>query len=515
MAEQRVDASSKEEDVYIVITQCLQNGFFLADENRLCLPAETVKQMLIGEQDAEMLMGLKNRRRFGSRIKTGPLYRFLDSAITPYRDGTVKNHTLHVIHIKDWHLPSAEYDLERNLYGAHCEAFSWDSEPIEGFNEFLQPWIKDKESTDKAKGKEGYRDGNATFYEVLSDSVFDFRPDATIDLDPSFGNDSRKTHLQYLLDDLIGYQHKGKRIYVVMLGVYTDIKIKMLLSGLRTRYAVDNLIVSDILTAAPSLERHLEGLDFASKVLNVEIIHSLNELASVLNPERDESAIPIALTKNTLNFRDYRTYFLDKQNILGFQDQRLLEYLSLTNKRSLQVYTTIYRANLFLIGVGMSFLILTVILIIARLVNPTIPVDILWVTGGLGTVQVLASFFTAPFDRMRQNLTALVRLRNYLETYSNLSALLRHHLTLADRLQPNLHDDATYLRASRELELLERQINLVENASTKMTLNFPDLMVNPNLLTQIQAANAQAAQANAAQTNTTNTPTGNDEGGAG
>ena len=263
--------------------------------------------------------------------------------------------------------------------------------------------------------------------------------------------------------------------------------------GLRTRYTVDNLIVSDILTASPSLERHLEGLDFAAKVLNVEIIHSLNEIASVLNPEQDESAIPLSLTKNTLNFRDYRTYFLDKQNILAFQDQRLLEYLTLTNNRSLQVYTVIYRANLFLIILGSLFLGLTLIIAVAHVLDPKIPIDVMLLTGGLGIVQVLASFFTAPFDKMRQNLTALVRLRNYLETYSNLSALLRHHLTLAERLQPNLHDDATHLRATRELDLLERQINLVESASTKMTLNFPDLMVNPNLLTQIQGANAQAA----------------------
>ena len=186
MAEQFAEAPLIEEDVYILITQCLQNGFFLADENRLCLPSESVKKMLIGEQDVEMVIGLKNRRRFGSQIKAGPLYRFLDSAITPYCDGTVKNHKLHVIHIKDWHVPSQEYDLERNLYGAHCEAFSWDSEPIDGFDKFLKPWAKNKESSAKAKGKEGYQDGNATFYEVLSDSVFDFRPDATIELDPSF-----------------------------------------------------------------------------------------------------------------------------------------------------------------------------------------------------------------------------------------------------------------------------------------------------------------------------------------
>ena len=63
------------------------------------------------------------------------------------------------------------------------------------------------------------------------------------------------------------------RIYVAVIGVYTDLKIKTLLTALRTLYNIPNLAVSDTLTASATLERHLSGLDFAAKVLGVEVIH--------------------------------------------------------------------------------------------------------------------------------------------------------------------------------------------------------------------------------------------------
>jgi hypothetical protein len=38
--------------VYILITQCLQNAFFLEEENRMCLPPDTAMRMLVGSQRA-------------------------------------------------------------------------------------------------------------------------------------------------------------------------------------------------------------------------------------------------------------------------------------------------------------------------------------------------------------------------------------------------------------------------------------------------------------------------------
>ena len=53
-------------------------------------------------------------------------------------------------------------------------------------------------------------------------------------------------------------------VYVVVIGVYTDIKVPTLLVGLRTRCDLPNLGVSDTFTASATLERHLAGLDMQS-----------------------------------------------------------------------------------------------------------------------------------------------------------------------------------------------------------------------------------------------------------
>src|SRR5207247_7279340 len=63
------------------------------------------------------------------------------------------------------------------------------------------------------------------------------------------------------------------QLYVAVIGVYTDIKVQLLLAGLRSRYELENLAVSDTLTGSRSLERHLRELDFADKPLNAEATH--------------------------------------------------------------------------------------------------------------------------------------------------------------------------------------------------------------------------------------------------
>ena len=45
-----------------------------------------------------------------------------------------------------------------------------------------------------------------------------------------------------------------------------------------------NLAVSDTFTASPTLERHLAGLDYAAKVLDVEVVHGINDLVGFLGP---------------------------------------------------------------------------------------------------------------------------------------------------------------------------------------------------------------------------------------
>jgi hypothetical protein len=44
------DRTSSEDTRYVLVTQCLQNDFFLNRECRLSLPDEAVKTMLLGKR---------------------------------------------------------------------------------------------------------------------------------------------------------------------------------------------------------------------------------------------------------------------------------------------------------------------------------------------------------------------------------------------------------------------------------------------------------------------------------
>lgn len=466
--------------IHILITQCLQNGFFLAEGGSLCLPKDVVRRMLVGDQEGfsnEDIVIQHNRRVFPSeRLKAGPLYQFFQ-AVT---GDSQRTHPLHIVHVRDWHAPSEHYDDERRRYGAHCEAHSWAANFLEGFDDFLQPWQKAHQPTEAAKlarTRFGYHSAarNLWYYDVRSDSVFDFSPPASRELREELAeqceNQPACSQLQLILDRLIGFGPSKPRAYVVVIGVYTDIKIRTLLVSLRSRYEIENLIVSDVLTDAPTLERHLDGLDFADKVVGAEIIHNLNDLANVLNPGATH-IIPNAITATTANFLDYRRHFLDRQKLLAFQDQRLLQYVELTGRRSAEVYNQIDQANRFLMRMGRVFLALTAALIVLRAAGWNVPADALLIAGGLSAAQIITSFFLLPAAQARINLVELVRLRNYLEAYSNVSGLLRHHLTRAERLQPDLENDPTGARARLELSLLREQLELIQSATAGMSQAF-------------------------------------------
>ncbi|MCA9916013.1 MAG: hypothetical protein KC496_21810, partial [Anaerolineae bacterium] len=81
-----------------------------------------------------------------------------------------------------------------------------------------------------------------------------------------------------------------------------------------------------------------------------------------------------------------------------------------------------------------------------------------------------------PMAQMRNNVNALVRLQNYLETYSTISSLLRFHMTRANQLNPQ--DTA---RSTEELTLVEKQMTIIQNAAQKMSDTFSDIPVkDPN-----------------------------------
>ncbi len=89
--------------------------------------------------------------------------------------------------------------------------------------------------------------------------------------------------------------------------------------------------------------------------------------------------------------------------------------------------------------------------------------EVLIITGGLSAVQIVPLFFNRSLAQMQQNLNNLVRLRNYLETYSLITALLRHHFSSAEHLN------------SRDLEKLEKQMAIIQDVVTGLGQNFRDI----------------------------------------
>lgn len=456
------------ESVFVLITQCLQNSFFLEGDCQLCLPMRTVKQMLLGSHDDEEHEGeipeKHDLREFEpQQLQKGPLYRFLDTVI----NNPSREEALHVVNLKDWHTPTSNYDQERRTYGTHCEANTYGAECLSGFENLLEPWHGMKNKTEAAKAANahlsamtvtGYPTGgdgyNNIYYEVRSDTLFDFQPQ----------RQGQDTLLKRIFDKIMS-ESKGKRIHVIVIGVYTDIKIMTLLTAIRSLYQVDNLIMSDVLTASPTLERHLAGLDYCDKVLKVEIIHSLNDLAAQVSTNSTEK-IDVAITERHPDFRHYRSYYHDKQNVLAFQDDKLAEYIDLSRRQSNEVYRQVFRSNKYLQIAGFVFLILTFVAAILNMFYPEqVRVELVVITGGLSLSQLLFVFFTMTSKNMQSNLYGLVRLQNYLEAYSTIAALLRHYFTRPELLQMREKPD-------KMLSLLEQQIHIFDMFAEQMNKNF-------------------------------------------
>ena len=204
----------------------------------------------------------------------------------------------------------------------------------------------------------------------------------------------------------------------------------------------------------------------------MEIIHSLNDLAQVLNSGRNRRDIPQDITENSVNFRNYRTYFLDKQNLLGYQEQKLLQYLELTKRRATRVYKIILRANVVLMILGTSFLGLALAASIMALIEPDrINDDYLLGTGllgGIGIAQIIAVFFSSPIRQLQGNLNNLVQLQATLESHSLILALMRHHFSRPERL----YSQGNTEREADELVNLREQINMIIAASKAATEQF-------------------------------------------
>ena len=403
---------------YVLITDCLQNDFFLNKECRLSLPDHILRAMLLRKADYELDLGSGSRRRIPSEVlERGPLGLFFDGVITkraPARDGARR---LDVINIRDWHHCDANYDAERRAYGPHCEAGTWGAAYIEGLERYLDP---------AGNGRQ-LATASTTIHHVYSDSVFDFKPEAETIGEVAGKLDS--SHLQEILDAIV---EEDDRVYVGVIGIYTDIKIKTLLTGLRTRYNLTNLAVSDSFTASPTLERHLAGLDFAKKVLDVEVIHGINDFVRFLGGPPDLQDEAEILTSDS--YSRYQTFFQDQQNVLAYQRDRLEEYKLLTARRSVKVYNTIERSNVFLQVWGSLFLLTTLVLSILAAVG-SVKWEVPAVTGGLSLAQFVGVFFRTSGEDLQKNLTNLAVFSLILESHSLKVALARFHLTTAKTLR--------------------------------------------------------------------------------
>jgi hypothetical protein len=495
MAETRSSADGASVSArYILITQCLQNDFFLNPECRLYLGEPEVKKLLLAKRHHEKPLDLKNgRSEVDSRlVASGPLGLFLQATIGARMEAT-RGPLLHVINVRDWHVPDESYDAERRIFGRHCEAGTWGAGYIDGLERYLDPADPLRED-DKARFAAV---GRARIYHIHSDSIFDFRPrweerDAKR---PKF----QRSELERLLDVLIvgndeqvdqmgqalqSVDETGRRrsstlndiamaavqaaakgpappTYILVIGVYTDVKVQIVLAGLRTRYELDNLAVSDTLTGSRTLERHLVGLDFSDKLLNVEVMHGIGDLCSYLAAEP-----PLADERGTVaapSFADYRAYFANKQNVLAYQDEQLQDYVRLTERRSIRVYEAIRRANTFLLVWGAIFLGMTLLGSFLNLFWPDrFDWEITAVTGGLGLAQIMTAFFGRPIRELQDNLSNLAAFKMILESHSLKTAFTRYHLTTPEVLR-ELGDDTEQEKAAlAQIRALEEQLRVID-----------------------------------------------------
>jgi hypothetical protein len=470
---------------YVLLTECLQNDFFLNRECRLFLPDLAVKTMLLRKGSFDKELGTGSRRRVAPKeLAAGPLGLFLEATIGQRRRAQDGAGVLDVINIRDWHVSDDAYDAERRSYGSHCECGTWGAGYIDGLERYLDPG--GAPINEEARF---FEEGSVRIHHVHADSIFDFRPRSE-----HIGAEQRKfqkSALEVVLDVILQgsdedlermcalLRNDGRpgalfelanevddddvircndRLYVAVIGVYTDLKVKTVLTGLRTLYNLPNLAVSDSFTASATLERHLAGLDFASKVLGVEVLHGINDLSRFLGGSGD--LVDESEVVGADSFSRYQSFFQDRQNVLAYETQRLQEYLMLTERRSRDVYETVKRANAFLLVWGGAFLTVTLVLAVLSALGHAdwkLPA----ITGGLSLAQFLGAFFSQPTADLQRNLTNLAAFKMILESHSLKTAFARFHLTTPQMLR-ELRSEREATAAGRQIDSLERQLAAIQ-----------------------------------------------------
>ena len=159
---------------YILLTECLQNDFFLNRECRLYLGDHAALSMLVGRNAEVPARGGGRLEVAHEDLERGPLGVFLD-AVLDQRRANESRGTLHIINIRDWHEPGDAYDLERRVYGSHCESGTWGAR----VHRRARAVPRSGRLVERRDGEpRSYVEGSLRVCHVHADSVFDFRPRA-------------------------------------------------------------------------------------------------------------------------------------------------------------------------------------------------------------------------------------------------------------------------------------------------------------------------------------------------
>jgi nicotinamidase-related amidase len=438
---------SADGEIYILITQCLQNDFFLNLNCRLSLPAAAATKLLIHPASEKTFSESKSRRKIdAATLRKGPLGRLLEATVGRRLDGAGQG-TLHLVNIRDWHTPGEIYDRERRVYGSHCQAGSWGADYIDGLTHLLDPdgtrrRIGDTRGEDPDFRPGGERRGTVVVHHVHSGTLFDLESFAF-----------SRSELADVLGEIITPVNR-QRVRVAVIGVYTDIKIQIVLQSLRVAYNLEGLVVSDSLTASPTLERHLGALDFANKVLGVEVMHGVGDLARFLgsDPGKDEE---LESSASEFAFADYAQYFRDKQSIVSYEDTQQRNYRQQITRSLRQTVRLVKFTNTFLIACGAVTLAATVVLAIVAAVYPgRLPIALPASLLGLSVVQLVSVFFNRPAQQLTSLLSREAVFRMLLESRSLRLALARYHLTTPLALRAGAG-------AQREVSVLRDQLNVL------------------------------------------------------
>lgn len=413
---------------YVLITQCLQNDFLFSLTCRLRLPAEAAGKLLLHPTRGTSF-GESGGKRILSRgtVLDGPLGRLLKATVGERLDGRGLG-TLHLVNIRDWHTASERYDHERREYGAHCEAGAWGAAYPDALVDFLDP-LRDRRPDDPhsahaAFDARGERKGNVVVHHVHSNSLFDLEAKAS----------GERSELADVLNTIITPENHGD-VRVAVIGVYTDVKVQIVLQGIRVAYNPSRLVVSDSLTASPTLERHLAALDFAHKVLGVEVMHGVADLARFLGSDPGDDG-ELESSASEVAFADYAEYFRDKQIVMSYEDAQLRGYRQQITR---QLGVTVRLVNFtgkFLVGWGVVALLASVALGVLVVVYPgRIPAYFPAALLGLSLVQLVSVFFNRPIESLTRMLGSEAVFRMLLESRSLRMALARHHLTTREFLR--------------------------------------------------------------------------------